>query len=248
MTDRLHGKVALVTGAARGIGAGIARRLAADGAVVAVNYSRSEAAAQTLVAQIMEAGGQAFAVKADVSDLGHVRRMIADLADRVGQLDILVNNAGRGVGLHTLDETSVEDYDFVFALNTRGLFFVTQLAARMMRDGGRIVSLSTTGTKIRMSSLSVYAGSKAATEAFTRIWARELAGRQITVNCVCPGMVDTDMITQGMPAGAKEAAARHHPFRRIGQPADLADALAFLCSADARWVSGQTIVVDGGLT
>ena len=244
----LQGKTALVTGAGRGIGRGIAKRLAADGAQVVVNYNASADQANALVDEIRQAGGDAFAVQADVSDLAQIDAMIDVLKSRVEAIDILVNNAGRGAGgtLPHLWDMSVEAYDIVFGLNTRGLFFVTQKVAPLLRDGGRIINFSSTSTRARVGGLSAYAGSKAAVEAFTRIWATEFAPRKITVNAILPGMVDTDLITDGMPAGAREAAARMHPQGRIGQPDDIADVVAFLASGDSRWVSGEMITVDGG--
>lgn len=246
----LEGKVAVVTGAGRGIGAGIARRLAKDGALVAINYARSADKANALVDEIRAAGGDAFAVQADVADLADIDRMVAEIGGRVDGVDILVNNAGRGTDggtLPTLDKVTPEAYDATFALNTRGLFFVTQKMMPMLRDGGRIVNFSSTSTLARMGGLSAYAGSKAAVEAFTRIWAMEFAPRGITVNAILPGMVDTDMIDEGMPEGAKEKAAARHPLGRIAQPRDMADLVAFLAGPDGGWINGQTITSAGGI-
>jgi 3-oxoacyl-[acyl-carrier protein] reductase len=244
---KLAGKTALVTGAGRGIGRGIAKRLAADGARVIINYSRSAAQAESLVDEIKAAGGDAFAIAGDVADLDAIATMFERIRERVSSIDILVNNAGRGSGgTPTLETSTVADFDGMFALNTRGLFFVSQAAVRMMPDGGRIVNLSSTGTQARVPGLSIYSGSKAAVEAFTRIWATELAGRLITVNSIMPGLIDTDLITDNMPAGTREAALRHSPMKRLGQPADIADVVAFLASDDARWISGQCIPVNGG--
>jgi 3-oxoacyl-[acyl-carrier protein] reductase len=247
MTGKLNGKTALVTGAGRGIGRGIALRLALDGAQVIVNYSRSADQARSLVDQIEAAGGSAFAVQADVSHLPDIDRMVAEIGVRVSGVDILVNNAGRGAGgMPTVATTTPEAYDQTFGLNTRGLFFTTQKMLPLMRDDGRIINFSSTATMARVGGLSAYSGSKAAVDAFTRVWATELAPRRITVNSVQPGMVDTDLITAGMPADARERSARAHPLKRIGLPDDLADVVAFLASHDSRWVNGETIVVNGG--
>lgn len=244
----LSGKTAVVTGAGRGIGRAIARRLAADGARVIVNYASSVREAGELVEEIVAAGGEAFAVQGDVADLDSIDAMVARIRGWTDHIDILVNNAGRGSsGLPTLEKMSPEAFDGTFALNTRGLFFVTQKTLPLLRDGGRIINFSSTSTLARVPGLSAYAGSKAAVEAFTRIWAAELAPRKITVNVVLPGMVDTDMIDRGMPPGAKEAAAARHPLGRIGQPQDLADVVAFLASDDSRWINGQTLTVNGGV-
>jgi 3-oxoacyl-[acyl-carrier protein] reductase len=244
---RLAGKTALVTGAGRGIGRAIASRLAADGARVIVNYSRSAEQAEALVAEIAGAGGQALAVRADIADLEQVERLFENIRQHVPALDILVNNAGRGSGgMPTLDTSTPQAFEDLFALNTRAPFFVAQLAARMFNDGGRIVNISSTVTRARVRGLSIYAGSKAALEAFTRIWAAELAPRQITVNCLLPGMIDTDLIRVNMPPDTVERIGKTIPLGRAGQPADIADVVAFLCSDDARWITGQEIVVSGG--
>lgn len=247
MTQPTQGRTALVTGAGRGIGRAIALRLAADGVTVAVNYSRSEAAALATVQEIQAAGGDAFAIAGDVSDLEQVTRMMAQLGERMPALDILVNNAGIGAKMVRLTETDVETYDRLFAVNTRGLFFATKLAVAMMRGGGRIVNISSTAVMARVPGLSVYAATKAAIDAFTRVWAAELASRRITVNSVQPGMVETDLISDNMPAGALERSKAAHPQGRVGQPDDLADVVSFLCGRDSRWITGETIVVNGGM-
>lgn len=245
----LDGKIAVVTGAGRGIGAAVARRLAADGAEVAINYFRSAGPAQQLAEDIAAAGGRAFTVRGDVADIDEARRMADEIGARTGGVDILVNNAGRGSGQvdSTLSSMSVEDYDATFALNTRGLFFFTQAMLPLLRDGGHIVNLSSTAVMARLPGLAAYAGSKAAVDAFTRVWATELAPRRITVNAIQPGMIDTDLITDNMGDAAKEKAARHHPWGRIGQGDDMADIVAFLVSGDSRWVNGQSIIANGGI-
>jgi 3-oxoacyl-[acyl-carrier protein] reductase len=245
----LSGKFALVTGGSRGIGAAIARRLAADGAEVGINYAASADKAETVAEHIRAAGGKAFTLRADLASLDAIDAMAAELRERTGAIDILVNNAGRGSGRgdSTLANMSVDDYDTVFGLNTRGLFFTTQRLLPLLRDDGRIINISSTATTARVPGLAAYSGSKAAVDAFTRVWATELAPRRITVNAVLPGMIDTDLITEGMGDAAKVRAAKHHPWGRIGQPDDMADVVAFLASDDARWVNGQSIVANGGI-
>jgi 3-oxoacyl-[acyl-carrier protein] reductase len=244
----LDGKTALVTGAGRGIGAAIARRLARDGARVIVNYSRSADKAAAVAAEIEASGGEAFTIQADVSSIADIERMAAEVKAKAGHLDILVNNAGHGTAGKPgkVADMSVEDYDLIFALNTRGLFFTTQKLLPMIRDDGRIINFSSTTTACRVPGLGAYGGSKAAVEVFSRIWAAELADRRITVNTVQPGMVNTDMITGGMGVAAMERAASHHPMKRVGQPEDLADIVAFLASDDSRWVNGQMLTGTGG--
>jgi 3-oxoacyl-[acyl-carrier protein] reductase len=242
----LSGKTALVTGAGRGIGRAIALRLAADGAHVILNYGRSADAARRTVDEIETGGGRAVALEADLADLGAIDLMFERIRKLFPALDILVNNAGRGTGMRTLEESTRADFELLMAINARGPFFVTQHAVRMMGDGGRIVNVSSTSTRVRISGMSMYAGTKAALEAYTRIWAAELAGRQITVNAVLPGIVDTDLVRDNLTPEMAEWAAKRVPMGRMGQPRDIADVVAFLCSDGARWVTGQEILVSGG--
>lgn len=236
-----------MTGAGRGIGNAIARRLARDGARVIVHYARSAGPAEALVKELEGAGGAAFAVGADLVDLDQIESMFATIRSQVDSIDVLVNNAGCGSGgMPTLETTTPADFEGMMALNTRAVFFVAQRAARMMNDGGRIVNISSTVTRARQGGLAVYAGSKAAVEAFTRIWAAELAPRRITVNSLLPGIVDTDLIRDNMPPGTLEAIGATVPLGRAGQPPDIADVVGFLCSEDARWMTGQELVVNGG--
>ena len=242
----LDGKVALVTGAGRGIGAGIARRLAQAGAKVIVNYGASETDAAELVRQL---GGCAKAVRADISQIDEIDSLRAAIEQDWGAIDILVNNAGTGTPGRPsmLADLSVEDFDRLYAVNTRAVFFVTQRMLPIIRDGGTIINISSTTVTGRRADLSAYAGSKAAVEAFTRNWSIEVAPRRITVNSVAPGLVDTDMLARNLPAGTGEAAAAAHPLGRIGQPVDIANVVAFLAGDDAKWVNGQTIVANGGM-
>ena len=243
----LEGKIALVTGAGRGVGRGIAERLVSDGATVIVNYSRSAAGADEIVTGIQHAGGTALAVCADVSDLEQIAAMFETVRSQYPALDILGNNAGRGSnGMPTLATCTPEEPDFMFSVNTRGLYFVAQEALRMMNDGGTIVNISSLSASARVPGISAYAGSKAAIDAFTRIWAAKLAPRRITVNSVVPGMTNTDLITDNMPADMAEKLAHSVPLGRIGEPEDIAGAVSFLCSDDARWITGQQIAVTGG--
>lgn len=244
---KLDGKVALVTGAGRGIGSGIARRLAQDGAAVIINYARSADAASGLAREIAAAGGLASTVAADLSTMEGIDTLFATLAERGTTLDILVNNAGGGSGgMPRLADLSLEEYEFTFALNTRAVFFVTQHAVKIMNDNGRVISLSSSSTSTRQPGLSPYAGSKAAIEAFARIWATELAPRRITVNCVLPGIVNTDLIRDNIPPDLARRYGAAVPLGRMGEPEDIADVVAFLASDDARWITGQNLTVSGG--
>jgi 3-oxoacyl-[acyl-carrier protein] reductase len=245
--NKLKGKVALVTGAGRGIGSGIASRLAADGADVIINYARSADRAEALAEQIIAAGGAASTVGADLSDMAQIDAMFASLASRQVKLDILVNNAGGGSGgMPRLADLKLDEYEYTFALNTRAVFFVTQHAVAIMNDGGRVISLSSSSTTTRQPGLSSYAGSKAAVEAFARIWATELAPRRITVNCVLPGIVNTDLIKDNIPPELALKYGAAVPLGRMGEPEDIADVVAFLASDDARWITGQNLAVTGG--
>jgi NAD(P)-dependent dehydrogenase (short-subunit alcohol dehydrogenase family) len=244
----LAGKTALVTGGGRGIGRGISERLARDGARVAVHYGSNETAAKETVAAIEAAGGEAFAIRAELGAPGDAEALWAEF-DRHGEgLDILVNNAG--VALQALvEDTGEADYDRLFAVNTKAPYFVTKLGLDRLRDGGRIVNISTVATHgALMPTLITYTMSKAAIDAFTRFLAKSVGSRGITVNAVGPGVVDTDMnagwlrVSDETRAGAASLAA----LGRIGEPADVADAVAFLASHDGRWITGQWLDVSGG--
>ncbi len=242
---RLEGKVALVTGSSRGIGRAIAERLARDGATVVINYAKSSAAAQQVVQGIETSGGRAIAIQADISRVAEVRRLYAQIKQTLGRLDIVVNNAGiLPPPVPVADETE-QTFDAVFAL-VKGTYFSMQEAARQVADGGRIINISSSTTRAWSPGYSVYAGSKAAIEQFTRSLSRELGPRGVTVNAVVPGLTDTDMIGDYPPA-VRESVARNTTLGRLGQPQDIADVVAFVASEDARWITGQLLVANGGL-
>jgi 3-oxoacyl-[acyl-carrier protein] reductase len=242
MSKQLSGKVAIVTGSSRGIGRAIAERLAADGAAVVVNYARDEQAAQEVVNAIRGRGCQALAIQADVAKPAEVRRLFAEARTAFGALDIVVANAGVAV-IKSLVESTEEEFDHVFDANAKGVFFTLQEAARQVRDGGRIVVVSTGGTRMLMSSTALYLGSKGAVEQFVRVLSRELGPRSITVNALSPGFTDTDLL----PERDRTIAAGMSPFARIGEPAEVASVAAFLASDDARWVTGQNVGAGGGV-
>jgi 3-oxoacyl-[acyl-carrier protein] reductase len=240
---KLTGKVAIVTGASRGIGQAIAERLAQDGASVVVNYVNSSAKAKEVIAGIEARGGQALALQADMSKVNDIRHLFQATVDHFGQLNILVNNAGLAIYKPVVD-VSEEDFDATFTLNARGTFFALQEAARRMADNGRIVSISTGSTVSPSPTASIYAGSKAAVEQFTKALAKEIGGRGITVNAVSPGFTDTEMLANNPLL--KEKGLKMSPLGRLGQPADVADVVAFLVSEEARWLTGQNIQAGGG--
>jgi len=242
----LDNKTALVTGGSRGIGRAIALRLAADGAQVVLTYAVNSDAAVDVVKAITTAGGQAWAVAADLRFPAVASELLAQAESLAGPLDILVNNAAHAP-TSLLAECSDEEFASTMTVNVMSPFMLMRDAARRLRDGGRIINISSTAIDARVPGLAAYAGSKAAVDCFTRVWATELAPRRITVNSIQPGMVDTDLITDNMGEEVKQVAARHHPLGRIGQPDDLADVVAFLAGPDSRWVNGQIIIANGGI-
>lgn len=251
MTDQndkpLAGKIALVTGGSRGIGAASAKSLAADGASVAVNYARSPDRAKQVVADIESAGGRAVAVQADVSAADAVAAMF-DEVDRAfgGRLDVLLNNAGMYEMVHAA-EADVDHYDRMFALNVRGVYLVTLHALKRMGDGGRIISIgSTLGEQAPFPTISAYAASKFALDGLTRGWARDLGPKGITVNLVRPGPIDTEMNPDSGENPTAEGQKQASSVGRFGRPEEVARAVAFLAHPDAGYLTGGTINVDGG--
>ena len=248
MTD-LHNKVAVVTGASRGIGRAIALRLAHDGARVVVNYAHQRDAAQVTVDDITAAGGQALAVQADITSRVAIRQLFDTTLRHYGQLDILVANAGYAV-FKPLADISEEDFDATYAVNARGTFFCMQEALRHLGDGGRIVCISTIGTLLNMPGGACYFGAKAAVEQFCRVAAREVAARGITINAVSPGFTDTDMLRASLTAAEPDARAQliaMTPLARLGEGRDIAAVVAFLVGPDAAWMTRQNLAVDGGI-
>jgi 3-oxoacyl-[acyl-carrier protein] reductase len=245
---RLTGKVALVTGASRGIGAAIAKRLAADGAKVAVNYSQSGGAANEVVAAITNAGGTAVAVKADIGNPAAVPGLFAEVKEAFGRLDILVNNAAimkRGF----LSDVSVEDIDRHLGLNVRGYLLCAQQAATMLPKGGCIINITSVISRMAYPGSVVYSLTKGAIDVMTRVLAAELGPKGIRVNAVAPGSTKTDMNSAASGKTDEEAKQEIEvtALRRQGEPEDIADAVAFLCTDDARWVTGAWLDVSGGI-
>lgn len=242
----LAGKVAVVTGASRGIGAAIAKRLAREGAIVLVNYHQNAAAAGRVVEEIEARGGEAEAIQGDLADLEQIQRLFREVQEGFGRLDILVNNAGTAE-FRALEEVDAEHYRRQFDLNVRGVLFATREAAGRMGQGGRIVNISSGAAQSTPPTTTVYAATKAAIEAMTKCLANELGPRGITVNVVAPGLTETDLLQTVIPKEAQEAMAARTPLGRLGTPEDIAEVVAFLASDAARWVTGQVIAASGGL-
>jgi 3-oxoacyl-[acyl-carrier protein] reductase len=248
MTKRLEGKVALVTGASKGIGAEIAARLAAEGAAVAVNYSASKEAADRVVAAISAKGGKAVAVHGNLSDGTAVKKVVADTVKAFGAIDILVNNAGV-YDFAPLDGITPEHFHRHFDLNVLGLLLVSQEAARHFNDGGSIINISSGVSTIAPANTAVYTATKAAVDAISSVLSKELAPRKIRVNTVNPGMIATEGVVS---AGLAEGDMRNWiesttPLGRIGKVEEIAAAVAFFASNDASYITGETLHVTGGL-
>ncbi len=239
-------RVAIVTGASRGIGAAIAERLAADGLTVVINYAGDVASAEKLARSIEQKGGRALTARADVSDPEAVARLFDAAEAAFGGVDVLVNNAGI-LQVAALADTSDAEFDRHFAINTRGTFNTLREAARRMRKGGRIVNFSSTTLALNLPGYAVYNATKAAVEAMTHVFAKELRGRDITVNAVAPGPVATDLFLSGKSDELVAQFARMPPLERLGQPDDIANVVAFLVGSGAGWINGQVLRANGGL-
>lgn len=239
-------RVAIVTGASRGIGAAIAERLAADGLTVVINYAGDVASAEKLARSIEQKGGRALTARADVSDPEAVARLFDTAVAAFGGVDVLINNAGI-LQVAALADTSDAEFDRHFAINTKGTFNTLREAARRMRKGGRIVNFSSTTLALNLPGYAVYNATKAAVEAMTRVFAKELRGRNITVNAVAPGPVATDLFLSGKSDELVAQFARMPPLERLGQPDDIANVVAFLAGSGAGWINGQVLRANGGL-
>lgn len=241
-----NGKVAIVTGASRGIGSEIAKRLSQEGFAVVVNYASSAGEANTLVATLQAQGGQALAVKADVARAQDVRRLFDETERHFGGVDVLVNNAGI-MALATIAETDDESVDRQIDINFKGTFNTLREAAKRLRDGGRVVNFSSSVVAMLQPTYGVYAGTKAAVEAMTSVFAKELRGRNITVNAVAPGPTATDLFLKGKPQEVVDRLSKLAPLERLGEPQDIAASVAFLVGSDGGWINGQTLRANGGI-
>jgi len=244
--NKLHTKVALVTGGGHGIGQAIAERLSQDGIIVIINYAHSQIEAEALARKLVKQGGKAISLKADMGNPDDVRAMFVEVDRLFDQLDILINNAAitKGAPLANITEALMDE---VFAVNIKGAITASQEAAKRLGQGGRIVNISSSTTLFPMVGSSLYAGSKTILKLFTEVWARELGPRGITVNSVVPGPTSPGSFDHASKEMQVQAAAAS-PFGRIGTAEEIAAAVAFLCSDDANWVSGQHLLVNGAAT
>jgi 3-oxoacyl-[acyl-carrier protein] reductase len=247
MSNRLSGKVAVVTGASKGIGAAIAKHLAAEGAAVVVNYASSKEEAERVVGEIAAAGGKAVAVQADVAKQPDIKRLFAETKKAFGRLDVLVNNAGV-YEFAPIEEVTPEHFHKQFGLNVLGLLLTTQEALKYLGTGGSIVNISSVVATMAPPTGSVYSATKAAVDAVTRSLAQELGPRQIRVNSINPGMVETEGLRA---AGITESDFRKQveaqaPLGRIGRPDDIGPAAVFLASGESSWITGETLYISGG--
>jgi 3-oxoacyl-[acyl-carrier protein] reductase len=245
MTNETN-KVAIVTGASRGIGAAVAERLAADGFTVVINYSGDAKSAEALARKIEAKGGRALTAKTDVSDVNAVRGMFDGAEAAFGGVDVLINNAGI-MKLAKIADSDDALFDQQIAVNLKGTFNALREAARRLRDGGRIVNFSTSVVGTKLETYAVYAATKAAVEMFTAILSKELRGRSITVNAVAPGPTATDLFLVGKSPELIDRFAKMNPLERLGTPQDIAAAVSFLAGPDGSWINGQVLRANGGM-
>lgn len=238
--------VAIVTGASRGIGAAVAKRLAKDGFSVVVNYANNEKEAQNVVDEIKNLGGQAIAIKADVSKAIDVAQLFDSTESTLGSPDVLVNSAGI-MELSPLAQCSDDIFEKMVSVNFKGTFNTLREAAIKMKDGGRIINLSTSVIGLNLPSYSIYAATKAAIETITAILAKEMRGRSITVNAVAPGPTATKLFLNGKSNEKIEQLAKMNPLERLAKPEDIANSVSFLASVEGGWVNGQTLRANGGM-
>src|SRR6266481_5356104 len=245
MTDKTS-KVAIVTGASRGIGAAVAERLATDGFTIVINYAGDTKSAEALARRIEDKGGRALAVKADVSDPKAVRSMFDSAEAAFGGVDVLVNNAGI-MKLARIADSDDALFDQQIAVNLKGSFNAMREAGKRLRDGGRIVNFSTSVVGTRLETYGIYAATKSAIETMTAILSKEMRGRHITVNAVAPGPTSTDLFLNGKSPELIDRLSRMNPLERLGTPEDIAAAVAFLVGPDGSWINGQVLRANGGM-
>ncbi|HEY9048960.1 MAG TPA: SDR family oxidoreductase [Ohtaekwangia sp.] len=244
--SNVKNKIAIVTGASKGIGASIAKTLARAGATVVVNYSGSKDAADQVVKDITSNGGTAIAVQADVSKTADVKKLFAETIAKFGRVDVLVNNAGIMI-TKLIAETTDEDFDRQFSINVKGVFNTLREAATQLADNGSIINFSTSVNRIMLPTYGTYVATKAAVEQLTRVFAKEAGKRNINVNSISPGPTNTELFTAGKSEEVINRLASLSAFNRIGDPQDIAEVVLFLASDEAKWISAQNIGVNGAM-
>jgi 3-oxoacyl-[acyl-carrier protein] reductase len=242
----LTNKVVLITGASRGIGAAIALKLSGEGAKVVVNYVGAQSEAEEVVNSIKQQGGEAIAVKADVSKSAEVTQLFDTIIAKYGRVDVLVNNAGIML-TKLIKDTTDEDFTHQFDINVRGTFNTLREAVTRLADNGSIINFSSSTTRVMMPTYGTYVATKGAVEQLTRVLAKETGARGINVNVVSPGPTNTALFTKGKPKEVIDHLASLNAFNRIGEPEDIARVVCFLASDEAKWISGQNIGVNGGM-
>jgi 3-oxoacyl-[acyl-carrier protein] reductase len=242
----LQDRVAIITGASRGIGAEIAKTIAQAGASVVINYTSNRSAADHVVSEIKSLGGSAISVHADVSDSVEVKALFDAVITHFGKIDILINNAGTAI-FKAIQDTSDEELDRIFAINVKGTFYCLREAATRLSNGGRIINISSSVTRLILPTYGAYAATKGAVEQLTRVFAKEMGSRGITVNSISPGPTSTELFLEGKSEETIQRLASMSAFGRIGETEDIAKVVLFLASEEAAWVTGQNIGVNGGI-
>jgi 3-oxoacyl-[acyl-carrier protein] reductase len=242
----LKNKVAIITGASRGIGAEIAKLLAIKGASVVINYGNNSSDAESVVAEIEATKGQALSVQANVADSEAVKSLFDTAIAHFGKVDILINNAGC-LRNKTIQDTTDDDFDQMFDVNVKGVFNTLREAANRLEDGGRVINISSSTTRMMLPTYGTYCATKGAVEQFTRIFAKEVGPRGITVNAVSPGPTNTELFTAGKSEAFIQQLADMSALGRIAEPVDIARIVLFLASDESEWISGQNIGANGGL-
>ena len=242
----LQDKVAIITGASRGIGAEIAKAIAQAGASVIINYANNRSAADLIVSEIKNLGGNAIPVRTDVGDSVEVKALFDAAITHFGKIDILINNAGTAI-FKAIQDTSDEELDRIFAINVKGTFYCLREAATRLSNGGRIINISSSVTRLILPTYGAYAATKGAVEQLTRVFAKEVGPRGITVNSISPGPTNTELFLEGKSEETIQRLASMSAFGRIGETEDIAKVVLFLASEGAAWVTGQNIGVNGGI-
>jgi 3-oxoacyl-[acyl-carrier protein] reductase len=244
MTD-LKGKVIIVTGSSKGIGATIASTLAKHGASLVINYSANTSDAEKVVNEITSNNGLAIAVKADVSNSENVKHLFDIVIEKLGKVDVLINNAGINI-YKSIKDTTDEDFNRIFNINVKGVFNTMREASTRLSDNGRVINISSSATRLMLPTYGTYSATKAAVEQMTKVFAKEMGSRGITVNSVSPGPVNTDLFTEGKTEEVINRLASMSAFNRIGEPIDIAKIISFLVSDNSQWITAQNIGANGG--